>query len=62
VVISVLPMGEYGTFSAVRVAEDMMHSFPKIRIGLLVGIAGGVLSPKNDIRLGDIVVSIPRNG
>jgi nucleoside phosphorylase len=62
VVISVLPIGEYGTSSAARVAEGMMHSFPNIRIGLLVGIAGGVPGPKNDIRLGDIVVSIPRNG
>ncbi|KAJ6133754.1 hypothetical protein N7523_000076 [Penicillium sp. IBT 18751x] len=62
VVISVLPMGEYGTSSAARVAEDMMHSFPNIRIGLMVGIGGGVPSQKHDIRLGDIVVSIPRNG
>ena len=62
VVISVLPMGEYGTTSAARVAEDMMHSFPNIRIGLMVGIGGGVPSPKHDIRLGDIVVSIPNNG
>jgi hypothetical protein len=32
VVIAALPMGEYGTSSAARVAEDMMHSFPNIRI------------------------------
>jgi nucleoside phosphorylase len=62
VVIAVLPMGEYGTSSAARVAEDMMHSFPNIRIGLMVGIGGGAPSQKHDIRLGDIVVSIPRNG
>ncbi|KAJ5218822.1 uncharacterized protein N7498_000921 [Penicillium cinerascens] len=62
VVISVLPMGEYGTSSAARVAENMMHSFPNIRIGLMVGIGGGVPSQKHDIRLGDIVVSIPGNG
>ncbi|KAI9932607.1 hypothetical protein ASPWEDRAFT_33492 [Aspergillus wentii DTO 134E9] len=62
VVISVLPMGEYGTSSAARVAEDMVHSFPNIRIGLMVGIGGGAPSPKHDIRLGDIVVSIPGNG
>ncbi|KAJ5151478.1 uncharacterized protein N7482_010730 [Penicillium canariense] len=62
VVISVLPMGEYGTASAARVAEDMMHSFANIRIGLMVGIGGGAPSPKHDIRLGDIVVSIPGNG
>ncbi|KAJ5496769.1 hypothetical protein N7463_008756 [Penicillium fimorum] len=62
VVVSVLPMGEYGTSSASRVAEDMMHSFPNIRIGLMVGIGGGAPSQKHDIRLGDVVVSIPRNG
>jgi nucleoside phosphorylase len=62
VVISVLPMGEYGISSAARVAEDMMHSFPNIRIGLMVGIGGGAPSQKHDIRLGDIVVSIPCNG
>lgn len=62
VVVSVLPIGEYGTSSAARVAEDMMHSFPNIRIGLMVGIGGGVPSQKHDVRLGDIVVGIPRNG
>ncbi|KAJ5727055.1 hypothetical protein N7493_004875 [Penicillium malachiteum] len=62
VVISALPMGEYGISSAARVAEDMMHSFPNIRLGLMVGIGGGAPSPKHDIRLGDIVVSFPQNG
>ncbi|RYP78487.1 hypothetical protein DL771_000440 [Monosporascus sp. 5C6A] len=40
----------------------MLHSFPNIRIGLMVGIGGGAPSPKHDIRLGDIVVSIPSDG
>ncbi|KAJ5995825.1 hypothetical protein N7481_002802 [Penicillium waksmanii] len=62
VVISVLPMGEYGISSAARVAEEMTHSFPNIRIRLMVGIGGGVPSSKHDIRLGDVVVSIPNNG
>lgn len=62
VVISVLPMGSYGLVTAARVAEDMLHSFPNVRIGLMVGIGGGAPSPKHDIRLGDIVVSIPSNG
>ncbi|KAJ5731960.1 hypothetical protein N7493_003441 [Penicillium malachiteum] len=62
VVISVLPMGEYGTASAARVAESMTNSFPNIRIALMVGIGGGAPSRKHDIRLGDIVVGIPRNG
>ncbi|KAH7146623.1 hypothetical protein B0J13DRAFT_606841 [Dactylonectria estremocensis] len=61
-VIAVLPDGEYGTSSAARVASDMMHSFPNVRIGLMVGIGGGAPSRKHDIRLGDIVVSAPRDG
>lgn len=62
VVIAVLPDGEYGTSSAANVARDMLHSFPNVRIGLMVGIGGGAPSPGNDVRLGDIVVSVPRDG
>ncbi|KIM99796.1 hypothetical protein OIDMADRAFT_200968 [Oidiodendron maius Zn] len=62
VVIAVLPGGEYGIASAAIVARDMLHSFPNVRIGLLVGIGGGAPSPKHDIRLGDIIVSEPRDG
>jgi nucleoside phosphorylase len=62
VVIAVLPDREYGTSSAASVARDMLHSFPNIRIGLMVGIGGGAPSRKHDIRLGDIVVSAPRVG
>jgi nucleoside phosphorylase len=62
VVIAVLPDGEYGIAAAAGVARDMLHSFPNIRIGLMVGIGGGAPSPKHDIRLGDIVVSAPRDG
>ncbi|KAM0637328.1 hypothetical protein ACHAQF_008840 [Verticillium nonalfalfae] len=62
VVIAVLPDGEYGTASAANVARDMLHSFPNVRIGLMVGIGGGAPSEKHDIRLGDVVVSAPRNG
>lgn len=62
IVITVLPDGEYGTSRAASVASDMMHSFPNIRIGLLVGIGGGAPSRKHDIRLGDVVVSASRDG
>jgi nucleoside phosphorylase len=61
VVIAVLPKGGHGTTSATAVARDMLHSFPNIRIGLMVGIGGGVPT-KHDIRLGDVVVSAPQNG
>ncbi|KAM0425178.1 hypothetical protein ACHAPT_009495 [Fusarium lateritium] len=62
VVIAVLPLGEYGISSATGVARDMLHSFPNVRIGLMVGIGGGAPSPKHDIRLGDIVVSATGTG
>jgi hypothetical protein len=52
VVIAVLPDGEYGISSAASVARDMLHSYPNIRIGLMVGIGGGVPSKRHDIRLG----------
>ncbi|KAF5630756.1 purine and uridine phosphorylase [Fusarium tjaetaba] len=61
-VIAILPHGEYGIAPAASVARDMLHSFPNIRIGLMVGIGGGAPSPKHDIRLGDIVVSASGNG
>lgn len=62
VVIAGLPDGEYGTSSAATVARDMVHSFPNIRVGLIVGIGGGAPSKKHEIRLGDVVVSSPRDG
>ncbi|UKZ77609.1 hypothetical protein TrVFT333_005333 [Trichoderma virens FT-333] len=62
VVIATLPLGEYGIASAATVARDMMHSFPNVRIGLMVGIGGGAPSGNHDIRLGDIVVSAPKDG
>jgi nucleoside phosphorylase len=62
VVIAALPDAEYGLTSAATVARDMIHSFPNVRIGLMVGIGGGAPSGKHDIRLGDIVVSAPSGG
>lgn len=57
VVMAALPKGEYRTTTAATVAKDMLHSFPNIRIGLMVGIGGGAPSARHDVRLGDIVVS-----
>jgi hypothetical protein len=63
VVIASLPDGSYGTSSAAIVAANLLRSFPNVRIGLMVGIGGGAPSPPDrDIRLGDIVVSSPRDG
>ncbi|KAF3056049.1 putative ankyrin repeat protein [Trichoderma lentiforme] len=62
VIIAVLPNGEYGLSSAASVARDMLHSFPNVRIGLMVGIGGGAPTLKHDIRLGDVVVGVPHSG
>jgi nucleoside phosphorylase len=58
IVVACLPAGIMGNNSAANVATDMMRSFP-IKIGLMVGVGGGVWSTKSDIRLGDVVVSQP---
>jgi nucleoside phosphorylase len=62
VVVATLPLGMIGTNSAAQVATDMLRTFPAIKVGLVVGIGGGVPRlPTHDIRLGDVVVSRPRN-
>jgi nucleoside phosphorylase len=61
VVIACLPDGIYGTTSAATVAKGMLLTFQSIKVGLMVGIGGGVPHlPGYDIRLGDVVVSVPR--
>ncbi|KAJ5377788.1 uncharacterized protein N7496_005197 [Penicillium cataractarum] len=62
VVIGCLPAGRYGTNSAARVARDMVRTFPHLRFALMVGIGGGAPTARNDIRLGDVVVSQPGDG
>ncbi|KAF5531520.1 hypothetical protein FPHYL_13916 [Fusarium phyllophilum] len=59
VVVACLPKAEYGIAPAASVARDMLRTFPNIRVGLMVGIGGGAPSPQHDIRLGDVVVSVP---
>ncbi|KAI0206014.1 hypothetical protein F4808DRAFT_455506 [Astrocystis sublimbata] len=56
VVIAVLPHWEYGLVNAANAARDMIRSFPNLRVGLMVGIGGGAPA-RQDIRLGDVVVS-----
>ncbi|QIW96750.1 hypothetical protein AMS68_002268 [Peltaster fructicola] len=59
VVIASLGAGTYGTVSAAGVANDIRRSFPQLKYGLMVGIAGGMPRPEEedgDIRLGDVVV------
>jgi nucleoside phosphorylase len=57
-VIACLPAGTTGVGPAAVVANNMGRSF-SIKIGLMVGIGGGVPSKKSDIRLGDVAVSEP---
>ncbi|KAK4119595.1 Pfs, NACHT and ankyrin domain protein, partial [Parathielavia appendiculata] len=61
VVIASLPAGVYGTTSAATTASHLLASLPSIRVGLLVGIGGGIARPDEgrDIRLGDVVVCQP---
>jgi nucleoside phosphorylase len=56
VVIACLPKGKIGNNSTAAVATHMVNTFPSIKVGLMVGVGGGV-SPK--VRLGDVVVSTP---
>ncbi|KAI1658114.1 hypothetical protein F4813DRAFT_357404 [Daldinia decipiens] len=60
VVIGCLPYGRYGISSAAIVAKDMIRSFPSLKFALMVGIGGGAPTPERDIRLGDVVVSVPQ--
>lgn len=62
VVLGCLPAGQMGTNSAAVVATSMKARYKAIRIGLMVGIGGGVPSNESDIRLGDVVVSQPHLG
>jgi nucleoside phosphorylase len=59
VVLACLPAGQMGTNSAAVVATRMQSKFPSLRIGLMVGIGGGVPSTEADIQLGDVVISQP---
>lgn len=57
IVIASLPAGVYGLTAASATALHMVSTFPRLRVGLLVGIAAGVPAPGRDIRLGDIIVA-----
>ncbi|KAI4206290.1 MAG: hypothetical protein LQ346_001186 [Caloplaca aetnensis] len=60
VVIASLPAGVYGTSTAATVAGQMLRSYTSIKIRLMVGIGGGVPTLECDIRLGDVVISQPK--
>ena len=52
VVVACLSHGYYGITQADIVAERIWASFPALQYRLMVGIAGGAPSSKNDIHLG----------
>ncbi|KAL8377080.1 hypothetical protein RB595_007970 [Gaeumannomyces hyphopodioides] len=58
VAVACLP-GIQGKGAAAIVANNMARTFPYLNLRLLVGIGGGAPSAKHDIRLGDVVVSMP---
>lgn len=51
--------GNQGKGAAATVATNMNRSYPAIEWRFLIGIGGGVPSEKHDIRLGDVVISMP---
>ena len=64
VVLACLPAGTTGASAAATVARDLVRSFPEVRFGLMVGVGGGAPTnpsddPRQDIRLGDVIVSNP---
>ncbi|AEO57146.1 hypothetical protein MYCTH_2302980 [Thermothelomyces thermophilus ATCC 42464] len=57
VVLTLLP-DRMGKVNAAVVASDLRHSYPNLRLTLLVGICGGVPMAGNDeVVLGDVVIS-----
>jgi nucleoside phosphorylase len=58
VVVASLPAGQPGTHNAAIAATQMKYTFQHIEFVLMVGIAGGIPS-EHDVRLGDVVVSMP---
>lgn len=58
VVLACLP-GNQGKSAAAIVATNLDRTFPSIKWRFLAGIGGGVPSNEHDIRLGDVVVSMP---
>ncbi|PNP74430.1 hypothetical protein FNYG_12479 [Fusarium nygamai] len=54
IAITCLPKGMIGNVPAATVASHLVTTFPSIKVGLMVGIGGGV--PSNKVRLGNVVV------
>lgn len=66
VIIATFPTGQnYGTGSAASLASQTKSFFRNLWFGLLVGVAAGLpnhtKSPPIDIRLGDVLVALPKD-
>ncbi|KAL2811777.1 nucleoside phosphorylase domain-containing protein [Aspergillus granulosus] len=59
IVLICIPAGDMDTGVASTAVSVMLHSFPNVRIRLLVGIADGIPSLRRDIRFGDVIVGSP---
>ena len=59
VAIACPPVGQIGSNSVAATATQMRATFKDIQFVLMVGVSGGVPSTEVDIRLGDVVVSMP---
>jgi hypothetical protein len=62
VAIAQFSLSTTGKASAATVAKDMRRTFPNLKFGIVVGIAGGVWTDEVDVRLGDVVVGVPDHG
>ncbi|KAH7014390.1 uncharacterized protein B0I36DRAFT_378122 [Microdochium trichocladiopsis] len=58
VAMACLPAGGMGMNNAAIVSSNMLRTYTAIRVQLLVGVAGGVPTAVNDVRLGDVVVGL----
>ena len=57
------PRGAQGKVAIANIVSRICLTFKNIRVGLLVGIGGGVPHlPEHDVRLGDVVVGAPEVG
>ncbi|KAL4778668.1 putative wd40 protein [Aspergillus varians] len=54
---------DMGIVKVAQCATAVSQQFPNVRLALMVGIGAGIASlPKHDIRLGDLVISLPKDG
>ena len=55
--VVIATLGRYGTLPAAAVLNGLQNNFPFLQFVLMVGVAGGVPTGADDIRLGDVVVA-----